>query len=267
MRIGVCGAGGKMGRRIVSAILRDKNARLAFAFAPPDDDNLQVDAGLLAGEDACGVKLQSQNAAAIAAADVMIDFSSPSGCARSATLCAQNKTALVVGVTGLSPTQLAGLKKAARNVAVVFSPNMSAGVNALFALAAAAAKMLADFDMEVMEAHHRHKKDAPSGTALKLGEIMAQASGGTLARRAVFDRRGKDNIRRAKDIGFAVVRGGDIIGEHRLIFAGAGEQVELTHRSQSRDTYAAGAVRAAKWAAKAKPGFYDMTPVLAAQTN
>lgn len=267
IRIGVCGAGGKMGRRIVGAVLRDESVQLSCAFAPPNDENLQVDAGLLVGEDACGVKLQSQNAADVAAADAVIDFSSPSGCARSATLCAQNQTALVAGVTGLSAGQLAGLKKAARNVAVVFSPNMSAGVNALFALAAAAAKMLADFDMEVMEAHHRHKKDAPSGTALKLGEILAHSCGGVLARRAVFDRRGKNNIRREKDIGFAVVRGGDIVGEHRVIFAGAGEQVELTHRCQSRDTFAAGAVRAAKWAAKAKAGFYDMTPVLAADSQ
>ena len=185
---------------------------------------------------------------------------------RSATLCAQNKIAkpaLVAGVTGLSPKQQNELKKAAKNIAVVFSPNMSAGVNALFALAAQAAKLLGDFDMEVMEAHHRHKKDAPSGTALQLGEILARARGGTLARRAVYDRKGKDTSRRKDDIGFAVVRGGDIVGEHRLIFAGAGEQVELTHRSISRDTYAAGAVRAAKWAAKAKAGFYDMTPVLA----
>ena len=250
-----------MGRRIVSTILRDKNTKLAFAFASPDDKNTGADAGLLCGEGECGIKLQSQNAAALADADAMIDFSSPSGCMRSAVLCAPSKTALVIGVTGLSTRQLAGLRKTARNIAVVFSPNMSAGVNALFALAAAAAAMLADYDMEITEAHHRHKKDAPSGTALKLGEIMANASGGALSRRAVFDRRGA--IRRKNDIGFSVVRGGDIIGEHRLIFAGDGEQVELTHRSQSRDTYASGAVRAAKWAAKAKAGFYDMTPVLA----
>lgn len=262
IRIGVCGAGGRMGRRIVSAILRDERTALAFAFAAPNDNNIGADAGLLAGESASGVMLQSQSAAAVADADAMIDFSMPSACAGNAALCAKANTALVVGVTGLSAAQHINLKKAGRKVAVVFSPNMSAGVNALFVLAAAAARMLDGFDMEILEAHHRNKKDAPSGTALRIGEILAAAGGKSLAQRGVFARHGKDESRKDDDIGFAVIRGGDIIGEHRVIFAGAGEQVELIHRSQSRDTYAAGAVRAAKWAAKAKPGFYDMSPVL-----
>ena len=259
--IGVCGAGGRMGRRIVACILNDNGASLVSAFGDARA-HIGADAAELAGEKKCGVLLQAQTIDGYARADAVIDFSSPSGCVKSATLCAQTGAALVVGVTGLDSKQQAVLKKAAKKVPVVFSPNMSVGVNALFELCARAATMLGDFDMEVLEAHHRRKKDAPSGTALKLGEILASSRGEKLSRRAVFARRGKNAKRKDGDIGFAVVRGGDIIGEHRIIFAGAGEQIELTHRSINRDTYAIGALRAAKWAAKAKPGFYDMSPVL-----
>ncbi len=263
VRVAVCGAAGRMGRRILAHILADDNARLTGAFSRRNDPLLGADAGTLAGEGECGVLLRAADAGGFAEADAVIDFSTPAGCARSAELCARGKTALVVGVTALGVKHKSALARAAKDIALVCSPNMSAGMNALFNLCAGAAAELEGYDLEIAEAHHNRKKDAPSGTALRLGEILSRARGddGGLSRRAVFCRQGADAARKKGDIGFSVVRAGDIVGEHRVIFGGAGEQLEILHRALNRDAFAAGALRAAKWAAGADAGFYDMSGV------
>lgn len=196
-------------------------------------------------------------------ADAVIDFTSPESTLEHARICAAHGTALVVGTTGLSPDQKAELATAAEKIPLVFAPNMSVGVNLLLRLAAEAARVLGDaYDVEIVEAHHRHKKDAPSGTALRIAEVVADALGRNLDQVANYGRHGNVGPRPSKEIGIQTVRGGDVVGDHTLFFLGEGERIELTHKASSRGAFAKGAVRAAIWAAAQQPGLYDMQDVL-----
>lgn len=260
VRVGVSGAAGRMGRMLVAAVAENPQTELTAALELSGHPETGNDAAVLAGMPACGVAVAEESADF--AADVFIDFSAPAAALSLARRCCETKTALVVGATGFSEAEKKELHAAAAKIALVFAPNMSAGVHAMFSLAANAARMLKNHDMEIFEAHHRHKKDAPSGTALRLGEIMAKESGKNFSAAAVFSREGRNAARGEDEIGFSVMRGGDIVGEHRAVFIGEGEQLEIIHRSTTRAHYAKGAVAAAIYAAAAKPGLYGMEDVL-----
>jgi 4-hydroxy-tetrahydrodipicolinate reductase len=202
-------------------------------------------------------------AQALGTSDVLVDFTRPEGTLAHVRACQAAKRALVIGTTGFEPAQLDQIRAAARDIAIVMAPNMSVGVNVTLKLVELAAKALGpDYDVEVFEIHHKLKVDAPSGTALKLGEVAARARGASLDRDGVFARHGVTGERKAGTVGFSVARGGDIVGDHTVFFAGPGERVEITHRSSSRATYAQGAMRAAKFVAAKPAGFYDMQDVL-----
>jgi len=262
MKIAIAGSAGRMGRTLVEAVLRDTELRLAVALERAGHPALGRDAGEFAGT-AAGVPIRADFAEAIAAADTLIDFTRPEGTLAHLEACAKHGKAIVIGTTGFSEEQKARVAQAAGRIPIVMAPNMAIGVNATFKLAEVAATILGDaYDVEIVEAHHRHKVDAPSGTALRLGEAVARALGRDLARCAVHGRHGDTGERDPKAIGFHAIRGGDIVGEHTVIFAGAGERVELTVRSQSRMTYALGALRAAKFLRGRAAGLYDMFDVL-----
>jgi 4-hydroxy-tetrahydrodipicolinate reductase len=236
----IAGSGGKMGRSLVEAAAADPALRLAASFD--------------VGEDV---------AAAVGRGDVVIDFTRPEGTLAHLAHCVTLAKAMVIGTTGLSAADRAAIEAAAKKIPIVLSPNFAVGVNAVFKLAEVAAGILGDdFDVEIIEAHHRHKVDAPSGTALKLGEIIASSLKRDLKKEAKHGREGDTGARPAKQIGFHAIRGGDIVGEHTVLFAGTGERVEVTVRSQSRMTYALGALRAAKYLRGRPAGLYDMKDVL-----
>ena len=266
VRIAVAGAGGKMGQALVEAVLADEQSTLAAAI----DIAGSVAAGRDAGERfgrATGIVVGTDVDAGVRAADVLIDFTRPEGTLVHLAACARHGTAAVVGTTGLSDEQKAALAEHARNVPIVFAPNMSVGVNVLLALVEAAARQLGPtYDIEILEMHHRHKVDAPSGTALGLGEAAARGAGRVLADCADKARDGVTGARKEGTIGFASLRGGDVVGEHAVIFAGAGERVELAHKATSRQNFAAGAMRAAHYVAArraaGRPGLADMRDVL-----
>ncbi len=255
MRIVIAGAGGKMGRALAEAVLADASLTLAAAFDVAGSPAVGTTAGkIMIGSDA---------SAAIGSGDVLLDFTRPEGTLEHLRACVKAGRAMVIGTTGLSPEQRRVVGEAAKKIPIVFSPNFAVGVNVVFKLAETAAKALGDaYDVEIVEAHHRQKVDAPSGTALELGRLAAAALGRDLAKHAVHGRRGDTGARPPKAIGFHAIRGGDIVGEHTVIFAGVGERVEVTVRSQSRATYAAGALRAAKWLEGRAPGLYGMGDVL-----
>jgi 4-hydroxy-tetrahydrodipicolinate reductase len=251
VKVAVAGAGGRMGRALIDAVLADRSLTLAAAFDVPRSPAV--------GQQIGGIKVGSDAAAAIAAADVLIDFTRPEG----ALAHVKHAKAMVLGTTGFSEIQRSVIIEAARQAPIVMAANFAVGVNATYKLAETAAKILGDaYDVEIVEAHHRHKVDAPSGTALKLGELIANALKRNLKDVATHGREGDTGERPVKQIGFHSIRGGDIVGEHTVIFAGVGERVELTVRSQSRATYAAGALRAAKWLRSRPAGLYDMSDVL-----
>jgi len=255
MRLAVTGAGGRMGRALIEAIQADGGLELAAA--------LDAAASAAIGQDFGGVRVSSDVAAAVAACDVLIDFTRPEGTMAHVAACAKQGRAMVIGTTGFSPEQTKAIAEAAKRIPVALSPNFAVGVNVLFKLAETAARALGDgYDVEIVEAHHRHKVDAPSGTALKLGEVIAKALERDLKKVSVHGREGDTGERPTKAIGFHAIRGGDIVGEHTAFFAGVGERLELTVRSQSRMTYAHGAVRAAKWLQSKPAGLYDMFDVL-----
>jgi len=255
MKIAIAGATGRMGRTLIEAVLADRELSLAAALEAADSPALDTDIG--------GVTIGEDIAAAVVAADVMIDFTRPPGTLAHLVACAAAGKPIVIGTTGFSENERVIIAHAAERIAVVLSPNFAIGVNAVFKLAETAAKILRDsYDVEIVEAHHRHKVDAPSGTALELGRIVARALGRDAKAVAVHGREGDTGERPAKAIGFHAIRGGDIVGEHTVIFAGIGERLELTIRSQSRMTYALGALRAAKFLRGRKPGLYGMEDVL-----
>ena len=252
MKAAVTGAGGRMGRTLIEAIEADGGLTLSAALEAEGSPALGTQVGR--------VRITSDVAAAVAASEVLIDFTRPEGTMKHLEACLRQSRALVIGTTGFSEAQLKSVREAAKKIPVCLSPNFAVGVNVLFKAAEAAARALgADYDVEIIEAHHRHKVDAPSGTALKLGEIVAAALG---KKEFVHGRKGDTGERPGGQIAFHAIRGGDIVGEHTVLFAGLGERLELTVRSQSRMTYASGAVRAAKWLGKRAPGLYDMFDVL-----
>jgi 4-hydroxy-tetrahydrodipicolinate reductase len=266
VRVAIAGAGGRMGQALIEATLADADLVLAAALDVPGSPFLGRDAGERIGR-RTGVEAAPDVDAALARADVLIDFTRPEGTVAFAGACARHGTGLVAGTTGLSPAQKADLAAHARSVPIVFAPNMSVGVNVVARLVELATQRLGpDYDVEIVEMHHRHKVDAPSGTALRLGEAAAAAMRTTLAECAVYAREGTTGERRRGTIGFATLRGGDVVGEHTVIFAGEGERVEITHKASSRQTFARGALRAARFVAErreqGRPGLYDMNDVL-----
>jgi 4-hydroxy-tetrahydrodipicolinate reductase len=253
-----------MGRALVEAAARDPAAVLVGALERAGSPAVGRDAGDLAGLGRLGVAVVDLPARLGDGFDVLIDFTSPEATLEHLGHCRGSGRPMVIGTTGLSDQQRSVVEGAAREVPIVFAPNMSVGVNLCLKLLETAARVLGDgFDVEVIEAHHRHKVDAPSGTALRMGEVVAAALGRDLKSCAVYGREGRTGERSAATIGFATVRGGDIVGEHTVLFAGAGERVEITHRASSRATFAGGALRAAHWVVGRPPGLYDMLDVLA----
>lgn len=255
MKLAVTGAGGRMGRALIEAIQADGGLELSAALDAAGSPAI--------GQDLGGVKVSADVAAAVSACDVLIDFTRPEGTLAHLAACAKQGRSMVIGTTGFSAAQSASIGEAAKRIPIVLSPNFAVGVNVLFKLAETAARALGEgYDVEIVEAHHRHKVDAPSGTALKLGEVIAKALERDLKKVAQHGREGETGERPGKAIGFHAIRGGDIVGEHTVMFAGSGERVEITVRSQSRMTYAAGALRAARFLEAKASGLYDMQDVL-----
>ena len=263
MRLVVTGAGGRMGRMLVKAIVEAGGVTLAGALERPDSPVVGEDAGVLAGVGALGVKVSDDALAAFVAADGVLDFTTPSATVDFAGLAAQARIAHVVGTTGLSEADLLHLAAASRHAPIVRSGNMSLGVNLLAALVRRTAKTLGvDWDIEILEAHHRMKVDAPSGTALLLGEAAAAGRDIGLREHSIRARDGHTGARVPGTIGFAALRGGTVVGDHRVIFAGPGERIELSHIAEDRGIFARGAIQAALWARGRKPGLYSMADVL-----
>jgi 4-hydroxy-tetrahydrodipicolinate reductase len=255
LKIVVAGAGGKMGQSLIEGVLADKTLELAAA--------LDAKGSPAVGRKFGAVKVGTDIAKAVAAGDVLIDFTRPEGTIEHLAACARLGKSIVIGTTGIPASLRKAILEAGRRIPIAMSPNFAVGVNAVFKLADVAAGILGnDFDVEIIEAHHRHKVDAPSGTALRLGEIVAARLKRDLRKEARHGREGDTGARTAKEIGFHAIRGGDIVGEHTVLFAGAGERVEVTIRSQSRMTYAIGALRAARFLRGKRAGLYDMNDVL-----
>jgi 4-hydroxy-tetrahydrodipicolinate reductase len=261
--IGITGVGGRMGRMLVAEIAGAQGCRLAGGSEAPGSTLLGRDIGELAGIGPVGLAATADAAALVAAADVVIDFTLPEAALRHAALAAERGKAMVIGTTGLDAGQAKALEAAGKRIAIVWAPNMSPVVTLLQSLVEDAARRLGeDYDIEVLEMHHHHKVDAPSGTALALGRAAAAGRGIDLASRSQRVRDGHTGARKSGDIGFATLRGGDVVGDHMVIFAGEGERLELTHRAASRRIFARGAVRAARWVAGRAPGLYGMKDVL-----
>ena len=262
LRIAVAGASGRMGRMLIEAVLAAPDCQLAGALDIAGSAALGQDASAFAGRPT-GVAISSDFAVALANAQVLIDFTRPEGSLAHLAVCRELGVKAVIGTTGFSEaqkTQIAGL---AEHIAVVMAPNMSVGVNVVLKLLDQAARALAQgYDIEVIEAHHRHKVDAPSGTALQMGEVLAQALGRDLKDCAVYAREGVTGERDPSSIGFATIRGGDIVGDHTVLFAGTGERIEISHKSSSRAGYAQGSLRAARFLADRERGLFSMNDVL-----
>ncbi len=262
-RVVVHGAAGRMGRAVVAALdAGGVDARLVAAVERDGDAAIGRDAGELAGVATLGVKVAASLAAALAAADVVIDFSSPAATPAVARACAARRVALVVGTTGLDADATSALAEAARAIPTVVAANFSIGVAVLAHLVARAATLLPGWDAEIVEMHHRAKRDAPSGTALRIARAVAEARGQDLAKSAVHGRSGTPGPRPDGEIGILAMRGGDVIGDHTLVLAGPDERLELSHRATSRDLFARGAIRAATWTVGRAPGQYTMADVL-----
>jgi 4-hydroxy-tetrahydrodipicolinate reductase len=262
LRIAIAGASGRMGRMLLEAVQAAPDAELAGALDVAGGPSIGTDAGAYSGQ-LTGVVIQSDLGKALANADVLIDFTRPEGTLRHLEYCAAHGVKLVIGTTGFDEAGKAAIRAAGDKTAIVFAPNMSVGVNVTLKLLEMAAKSFNEgYDIEIIEAHHRHKVDAPSGTALKMGEVIADALGRDLKECAVYGREGVTGERDPSTIGFATIRGGDIVGDHTVLFAGIGERIEISHKSSSRVTYAHGALRAARFLAGKKTGLYDMQDVL-----
>ena len=251
-----------MGHALLEGVFADPDLTLHTAIDRADSPQIGRDAGEQFGK-ATGVKISHDIAPALQGADVLVDFTRPEASLQYLAACQKAGVKLVIGTTGFSAEQKARIEAASKRIAIVFAPNMSVGVTLLINLVQSAAKVLTEgYDVEIIEAHHRHKVDAPSGTALRLGEAAASALGRNLADCAVYGREGVTGERDANTIGFATVRGGDVVGDHTVLFAGTGERVELTHKASSRATFALGALRAAKFLADKQAGLFDMQDVL-----
>jgi 4-hydroxy-tetrahydrodipicolinate reductase len=263
MRIGVVGCSGRMGRTLLRLLAANPECAISGGSEAPGAPAIGQDIGVLAGLGDLGMAVGDDPVALFARSDAVIDFTTPTASAAHADVAARTGVALIVGTTGLNETQLAAIGHAAARTAIVHAPNMSMGVNVMLALVTRAAAVLdADYDIEIVEMHHRHKVDAPSGTALALGRAAATGRTVDLDTVAQKVRDGITGPRRRGDIGFATLRGGDVAGDHTVIFAGDGERIELTHKASSREVFARGAIKAALWARGKPPGLYAMTDVL-----
>jgi 4-hydroxy-tetrahydrodipicolinate reductase len=262
MRIAIAGASGRMGRMLIEATQRDDAAVLVAALDRPDAPAIGEDATAFLGSRS-GVLIGSDVDQALAQADFLIDFTRPEATLAHLDACLRHRVKMIIGTTGFSDAQRARLQEASHGLAIVFAPNMAVGVNAVFRLLDVAARILnSGYDIEVIEAHHRMKVDAPSGTALRMGEVVADALGRSLGDCAIYGREGHTGERDASTIGFSTIRGGDIVGDHTVLFAGIGERVEITHKAASRMPYALGSLRAARWLTTHDQGLFDMQDVL-----
>jgi 4-hydroxy-tetrahydrodipicolinate reductase len=261
-RIAIAGASGRMGRMLLEAVQSAHDCLIAGALDVPGSAALGSDATGFLGQ-ASHVLITSDLRQGLQNADVLIDFTRPEGTMEHLRICRELGKRMVIGTTGFSEAQKAEIADAAQSIAILMAPNMSVGVNVTLKLLEMAAKALATgYDIEIIEAHHRHKVDAPSGTALKMGEVIAQALGRDLKQCAVYAREGVTGERDPSSIGFAAIRGGDIVGDHTVLFAGTGERIEITHKSSSRETYAQGSLRAVRFLASKEVGLFDMYDVL-----
>jgi len=252
-----------MGQRIIVAVKEAEGCELSGALERPGHELVGQDAGLIAGCGSLGVAISDDLNAVVRGCDVLIDFTVPKVSLKNLEACGLNGKAIVIGSTGFTPDERALAKELARDIPAVLAPNMSVGVNVCFKVLADIAKILGDdFDVEIVEAHHKLKKDSPSGTAVRMGEVVAEALGRDYNKVANFHREGICGERTREEIGMQTIRGGDIVGEHTVYFIGMGERIELTHRAHTRDMFSRGSVRAAKWVASQKPGLYDMQDVL-----
>lgn len=263
IRVAIAGAAGRMGKTLIEAICADENVSLGGALEHSGSSLLGVDAGELAGVGSLGIPVVDDLSVIKDQFDLLIDFTRPEVTVENVAFCLAHGKKMVVGTTGLNVIQKKVLEDASADIAIMFASNMSVGVNLTFKLLDIAARVLGDdVDIEIVEAHHRHKIDAPSGTALSMGEIVAAALGRDLESCAVYGRQGITGARDRKTIGFETIRAGDIVGEHNVMFVGEGERVEIAHKASSRMTFAGGAVRASKWLAGKKVGLHDMQDVL-----
>ena len=262
LRIAVAGASGRMGRMLIEAVLATQDLELAGTLDVQGSSAIGQDAGAALGRQT-GVTITADLAAGLERAQVLIDFTRPEGSLAHLAACRDRGVAMVIGTTGFNAAQKALVEDHARHLPIVMAPNMSVGVNVVLRLLDQAARALNQgYDIEVIEAHHRHKVDAPSGTALQMGEVLAHALGRDLKDCAVYAREGVTGERDPSTIGFSSIRGGDIVGDHTVLFAGTGERIEITHKSSSRVAYAQGSLRAARFLAGKKSGLYDMSDVL-----
>ncbi|MBU1285421.1 MAG: 4-hydroxy-tetrahydrodipicolinate reductase [Gammaproteobacteria bacterium] len=262
-RIAVMGAAGRMGKTLIEAVQLVDGASLSAAIDRADSSLVGADVGELVAQGKIGVNLAGELSAVLDQFDVLIDFTHPSVTLKNLEICRQAGKSMVIGTTGFSPEEKQLLTEAGKQISIVFAANFSVGVNLCLKLLDTAARVLGDdVDIEIIEAHHRHKVDAPSGTALRMGEVVANALGRDLQKVAVYGREGQTGARERETIGFATVRAGDVVGDHTVLFAADGERVEITHKASSRMTFAKGAVRAALWLQERKPGLYDMQDVL-----
>ncbi len=263
MKVAIIGAAGRMGTHLINAVVAAEGMELSGATERPDHPQIGLDAGLTAGVGELGVKISDDLEAVMLKADVLIDFTFPEVTLKNLEICAKLGKMIVSGSTGFTPEQRQQAEMYAEKIPVVLAPNMSVGVNACFKLLKEAAKILGDdFDVEVVEMHHNQKKDSPSGTAVRMGEVVAEALDRDYNEVAEFHREGMCGARTKTEIGMQTVRGGDIVGEHTVYFIGMGERIEISHRAMSRDMFARGAVRACQWLQNTKPGIYDMQDVL-----
>jgi 4-hydroxy-tetrahydrodipicolinate reductase len=262
MKIAVAGASGRMGRMLIEAIVADPDAQLAGALDIAASPAIGSDAAAFLGKPA-GIAIESDLSKGLAQSQFLIDFTRPEGTLKHLEYCAQHGIKMIIGTTGFDEAGKAAIEAASKKTAIVFAPNMSVGVNVTMKLLELAAKSFSHgYDIEIIEAHHRHKVDAPSGTALKMGEVIADALGRDLKDVGVFAREGVTGERDPSSIGFATIRGGDIVGDHTVLFAGIGERIEITHKSSSRVTYAHGSLRAARFLQQKNTGLFDMQDVL-----
>ncbi|HEY4542011.1 MAG TPA: 4-hydroxy-tetrahydrodipicolinate reductase [Noviherbaspirillum sp.] len=262
MKIAIAGASGRMGRMLIETVLAADDACLSGALDVDGAASIGSDAGAFLGK-STGVAIESDLARALSGAEYLIDFTRPEGTLRHLAYCAEHGIKMIIGTTGFDEAGKAAIRAAGEKTAVVFSANMSVGVNVTLKLLEMAAKSFSHgYDIEIIEAHHRHKVDAPSGTALMMGEVVADALGRDLKEVGVFAREGVTGERDPSSIGFATIRGGDIVGDHTVLFAGIGERIEITHKSASRVTYAHGSLRAARFLADKRHGVYNMQDVL-----
>ena len=262
LRIGIVGASGRMGRMLIEATLQDGEAVLGAAIDLPGSPAIGKSAGELVSLP-CDVRITDDLAAGLDNCDCLIDFTRPEGTLHHLQLCREKGVAMVIGTTGFEVEGKAAIAEAAKEIPVVFAPNMAVGVNAVFKLLDVAARILNQgYDIEIVEAHHRMKVDAPSGTALRMGEVVANALGRDLKECAIYGREGVTGERDPSTIGFATVRGGDIVGDHTVMFCGIGQRIEITHKSGTRMSYAKGSLRAARFLAGRQNGLFDMQDVL-----